>query len=602
MSVTFLTNEDEKKYVRSVNGAVPDENGNVEVVILSPGGNVDLDTTLTQSGKAADAKAVGDEIANVRREVQSGVTDEQIASAVEEYLEEHPSGEKVDKYHGSENAYMLLYVGRDGNISLLKAGEEISVKSDAKKNIVFGEWEGGRYVDGVWTASAVETSKNFGINERFAVTPGATYTISIAERVMTADNVSSYIFQYNENGDFIAQTNYTINLRYDTCKTFTVSQQTHFIAIHFYGTGGSGWRDYVPKDFMIEPGKEQTEYEPYISVDALELDKVKTYDGLAKANLVPARQIVPGYYEMDEYIDEKCKRIRALLDGCAGDGDAFVFVTDQHWTLNAQKSPALINYLSKRVHIPRVFSGGDTDDYASEDYANALEEAFGGGIHHAMGNHDWFGDLNGNKLAYIFDIGKMEQIGNAKRHYYYVDNPQQSIRYIVLSAFSNESGVLGSAYDAEQVAWLRDVALAVEDGWTVLVFTHCLYTCSDTAVSFVPSPEGASDIVTVLDSAKCEIACVVQGHLHRDRIGHTPGGIPVVTTTCDKYQPWMRGETNNEPWLSNRVDGTITEQAFDVVVLDKAARKLTFVRIGAPADDWTDGVSTGTVEERSVTY
>lgn len=56
MSVTFLTNEDEKKYVKSVNGAVPDADGNVEVDIPSDehindlidakvhssGGNVDL--------------------------------------------------------------------------------------------------------------------------------------------------------------------------------------------------------------------------------------------------------------------------------------------------------------------------------------------------------------------------------------------------------------------------------------------------------------------------------------------------------------------------------------------------------------------------------
>lgn len=38
MAVTFLTNEDEKKYVKSINGASPDENGNVEVAGGSGGG------------------------------------------------------------------------------------------------------------------------------------------------------------------------------------------------------------------------------------------------------------------------------------------------------------------------------------------------------------------------------------------------------------------------------------------------------------------------------------------------------------------------------------------------------------------------------------
>lgn len=51
--------------VTSVNGVEADENGNVEITIPDSGGNVELDTTLTQSGKAADAKAVGDKIAEI---------------------------------------------------------------------------------------------------------------------------------------------------------------------------------------------------------------------------------------------------------------------------------------------------------------------------------------------------------------------------------------------------------------------------------------------------------------------------------------------------------------------------------------------------------
>lgn len=47
--------------------------------------NVELDTTLTQSGKAADAKAVGDAIASVGQP-----TDEQVETAVSAWLDEHP--------------------------------------------------------------------------------------------------------------------------------------------------------------------------------------------------------------------------------------------------------------------------------------------------------------------------------------------------------------------------------------------------------------------------------------------------------------------------------------------------------------------------------
>lgn len=41
MAVTFLTDEDEKKFVKSINNTTPDENGNVKITIPDSGGNVD---------------------------------------------------------------------------------------------------------------------------------------------------------------------------------------------------------------------------------------------------------------------------------------------------------------------------------------------------------------------------------------------------------------------------------------------------------------------------------------------------------------------------------------------------------------------------------
>lgn len=76
-----------------------------------------------------------------------------------------------------------------------------------------------------------------------------------------------------------------------------------------------------------------------------------------------------------------------------------------------------------------------------------------------------------------------------------------------------------------------------------------------------------------------------------------------IMTVGQEYtlQFWVKSEGDAAVTAGCAV-GTITEQAFDVVVLDKAQRKLTFVRIGAPADNWIDGISTGAVKERVVTY
>lgn len=61
--------------VKSVNGITPDENGNVEIKLPEgSGSSVTIDPTLTKSGQAADAKAVGDALAELEKKIpeQSG--------------------------------------------------------------------------------------------------------------------------------------------------------------------------------------------------------------------------------------------------------------------------------------------------------------------------------------------------------------------------------------------------------------------------------------------------------------------------------------------------------------------------------------------------
>lgn len=53
---------------------------------------VELDETLTESGKAADAKAVGEAVAGIEKKISEigGVSDEQVESAVGKYFDENP--------------------------------------------------------------------------------------------------------------------------------------------------------------------------------------------------------------------------------------------------------------------------------------------------------------------------------------------------------------------------------------------------------------------------------------------------------------------------------------------------------------------------------
>ena len=307
---------------------------------------------------------------------------------------------------------------------------------------------------------------------------------------------------------------------------------------------------------------------------------------------------LPPYYKA--YIESKATRIKHLIQSCASEGDIFIFITDEHWSSNQKNSLPLISYLEKNVNIPRLFSGGDEEDGHDGDFCKAISKAFHGRIYHAVGNHEYKNSTTGSQLYYDFDIFNNDQIGNMDRHYYYVNNYQQKIRYIVLNFFGLKETKPNTIqpYDQEQLDWLKNHALNVETGWTILIITHMLYKIIKAedkwGISLI-----AEDCMRILDeyNGNGTIAAIIQGHTHRDRIAMTKTGIPIIITTCDKN---IIARTDN--FIDIRVvrpTGTIREQAFDVIILNKKEKTITAVRVGCPASCYDSEAET---EERVVHY
>lgn len=310
-----------------------------------------------------------------------------------------------------------------------------------------------------------------------------------------------------------------------------------------------------------------------------------------------------GYYFDNDYLPEKAARVNEL--GKTAD-DVFMIITDQHWERNAKKSPFVINALCENCHVPRMFNLGDMADTVRQDLADLMAANFDGDIHYVMGNHDYFRPAKGKGLAYAYDSGKPMQVGVRERHYYYVDNPQSKLRYIILSGFDEgvESGDSWTrGYEAAQLAWLATEALNVEAGWNVLVYMHSTHVISSDRLN-VTADIYAAPVLELLDANNAEgkIIAIFSGHTHIDAVMHTTGGIPIIITACDKYQAYTSGDYFDF-YDDDRLLGTITEQCFDVAAIDKTVRTINLVRIGAPAHDIVDGVNSGKVlEERVVTY
>ena len=476
------------------------------------------------------------------------------------------------------------------------------------------------YADGTFTANntfinytmnGIELSEpiDFPFKFKFSTPEGVNIT-SFGLRLYEEDGVTYHAYPVstlpNEEGIFTSPTGATWKM-----SKIAINQ----VAPDSRYTGEFGIKVWKEQDATIA-----TKDELQAVADAVDFDE---------------REKIPDYYFANDYLDEKVTFIRNLLEGCMANGDAFFFQTDEHWEMNAQHSPALVKYIADRLNISRLFDGGDTThnidangfhhtNPAAIDFNSLRAKTYKGNIFHTIGNHEYLTWAYTNIAQYSgVDFGNWHDFlyyqqqdrivyGDSDKHYYYVDNYQKKIRYIFLSSYKKRETPIESSgryytvaaydYSTEQLSWFTETALNVAAGWTIIVFTHNFISYNHgerdgegyiaNVSPFVPDASKPFAQAILQYNGAGTIAAVFAGHWHSDAVltindalaglSDNPTGktFPCIVTTCDAYNFNGLGE---EERLYNRTVDTITEQAFDVVVLDKTARKFTLIRIGGPA-------------------
>lgn len=418
-----------------------------------------------------------------------------------------------------------------------------------------------------------------------------------------------YIFQYDKNYKVI---DYESMLLYNNeffTKTLMFGNTCNYLRFKAYREG-EPWENIVPTNIQLEQGNVATDYKTYGSEEAILPMLEKTVDKLVNGFL-------PNYY--DNYIEKKITIIENMLKESSVDGDAFYFITDMHWDKNAQNSPEIISRMNKKLRIDKVFTGGDLtlNGYANSPLKELRDASLSPrNVYAISGNHEFLGENTTYSEIYYMQSSLYDNdvhFGDMEKNYYYVDNSKKKIRYIILASYGEaENGASVSLFtDDKQLNWFAETALNVTKDWTVVIFTHSLYavplysdgTWGDVIEQPTQKNNGFTNVIKKFKSNGGTIACIIQGHLHLDRIFSVDGMPQVVCTTCDKYLPWIENGVVKEPWISeNRKINTVTEQAFDVVILNKKERKVSFVRIGCPADNGVNKELGDQVEIREITY
>ena len=318
---------------------------------------------------------------------------------------------------------------------------------------------------------------------------------------------------------------------------------------------------------------------------------------------------IPSYYFDNNYLDNRVREINDAIADCSSECETFFWITDIHWepSLNTRNAPLLIKYIASKTGINKLLNGGDTGNsrVICESAISQLRNAIGSNrVYTVTGNHE-INDASRYERPFNRVVEELRGhnsdviYGDNNKSYFYTDNNQDKVRYIGLSSFGLYlDGVYESCYTREQLEWFRNIALNVQAGWNIIVFSHTLYDVNTTNDKLRIGVSGATEFIESIDNYQGEgtIACVLMGHTHRDRIHIGSSGVPFIITASDRHATYQ-GDINVD-----RVPGTISEQHFEVVVMDKGKREIRLFSIGANARDGYDDEPGKEVDIRIVKY
>ena len=300
-------------------------------------------------------------------------------------------------------------------------------------------------------------------------------------------------------------------------------------------------------------------------------------------NLIDKDTLIPGYWE--DYLTETAlPKIYANNLSVGNHGVSFVFFTDQHTNM---KCGNLINRVCDAVAGDLLVNGGDVitgsaDKAAEIATIRRLMKAIPNHKQFVVhGNHDGNRNYGGSTEANAISDAEFyalclkpveEKITSDGRLYYYLDNKNQKVRYIILDTGEPDSAVI----DDPQIAWMTARITELTSEWTAVIFAHQVYTSIDNI-----DPSGTK-IINALNAllTGAKIACIISGHAHHDQDYMVDNKYPIIVTTA--LNAWNESTTQGTPLT--RTWGTVTEFAFDVFHIDTANRQIKVTRIGAGSD------------------
>lgn len=320
-------------------------------------------------------------------------------------------------------------------------------------------------------------------------------------------------------------------------------------------------------------------------------DTTTTYDGSeAKMINVSTGESIPSYWLT--HLQTKADKIHEVMEAAGRNKSSFLFYTDVHWNAGEKKAPMLLKYLYNNTPINKTIFGGDIVQSESTDrnvmkylweWRKQIREL--PNHHSVVGNHD---DGNGNNnnmfstdyiYSFLLAAEETPNIVQGGDMYYYIDEPCEKTRYLYL-----DTAYIG--IKSNQTTFIKEALKTTPNKWHIVAISHIWYAPDYDQYNVKPIPiagygTGVESVVNLFDdynarqgefsSCTAKVEFCMGGHCHRDYVGRTTGGIPIILCETDSH--------HNRSGLTDTV-GTTTESSVNAIIANYSTEKINVIRIG----------------------
>lgn len=439
--------------------------------------------------------------------------------------------------------------------------------------------EDTRYEDYGWDGNpAIKVSSSYMKCCEIPVTPCKEYAFDLQIGnnwlgIMFVDDAYNVITSYIKQNSWANYKGYIVKCPTNATKVLVNSNKNGALSCYEYDYNSIATKEYVDNDKCYKY-KLPTYYNDHISQ---KIDEINNANGKDEKN---------DYYSV-----------------------SYPFITDCHAQKNTWTFLPLLERIKENTNAKMLINCGDNVRAfgTKEDLLNDLHEVmnktysiFGKDMLYVLGNHDFIisnSDTWGTNMIQIskalnYQINLSPLDITSRKHYYYHDDNVGMIRHIVIDYLDFDKKWF--------IEWLRDTIKNTPADYHLAFYMHWNVfeqngNISDTKYQYLVDWLSAIQQKTVFNQtisttfdnvninedytnttlAICYFAC---GHQHKDYIHKVNGVTYFVSDCCANY---------NDNGIVERVAGTTTDTAFDVICVNVKNRTVKLVRVGAGSNrEW----------------